>query len=148
MIAAEKWYEQQVRYQKYGLDMKPVSERMKIQKPKAIGLAAVSAKEKLCMLLFTVFLGALFIAFISTTAYASKVQYDINTLTSDYNEIQGDIENLQVKIKSDTNIQIVEQKAISRLGMVYPTMNAVVYIQADAEPSGNFAMALKEQAYN
>lgn len=148
MIAAEKWYEHQVRYQKYGLDMKPVQERMREQKPKQTGLAAVSVKEKLGIMLLTVFLGVLFIGFIATNAYAAKVQYDINELTQDSEVIRGNIENLNVNIKKETNIQVIEEKAMARLGMVYPSMSQVVYIQADTEPAGNFAMALKEQAYN
>ncbi|WP_130864328.1 cell division protein FtsL [Bacilliculturomica massiliensis] len=147
MIAAEKWYEQQVRYQKYGIDMKPVQERIRQEKPKT-GTAALSAKDKLRMLMLTVLFGALFIGFIAVTAYSAKIQYDINKMMEDSKVLQGEIQNLDVKIKSATNIQIIEEKAVARLGMVYPSMSEVIYIQADTEPAGNFAMALKEQAYN
>ena len=147
MIAAEKWYENQARYRKYGLDMKPVENRVKEERPKTAALS-VSGKDRLCMLLATVLLGAVFVGFIAATAYSAKIQYDINRLNSESNVILGEIENLNVNIKTASNIQIIEEKAVSRLGMVYPQMRSVVFISGETEPNKDFALALKQQAYN
>ena len=98
--------------------------------------------------MLTVFMGILFVGVISATAYSAKVQYDINRLAKETDTLQGEIENLNVQLKSATNIQIVEEKAMSRLGMVYPKMSQVIFIEEKAEPKQGFALALKQQAYN
>ena len=55
MIAAEKWYEYQENYQKYGFDMKPERPRKPKRKPKS----TITAKDKLRILVFTLVLGVL-----------------------------------------------------------------------------------------
>ena len=46
-----------------------------------------------------VFLGTLCIGIIVSTAYAAKLQYDINTILNENNILQGEIDNLNVAIK-------------------------------------------------
>lgn len=146
MLAAEKWYTYQENYQKYGLDMRPAEEkkiRTRTEKD-----AAISVQDKLRLLVLVVLLGVLFVGFVATTAYGAKIQYNINTIQADCDEVQGEIENLHVKIKSATNIQTIEEKAMA-MGMVYPKITEYVYVNGgQEEPVKDFALALMEQAYN
>jgi len=107
----------------------------------------LNAKDKFRLLLVTAFIGVLCIGVILTTAYAASVKYHVNSMIKENAVIQGEIENLNVKIESASNIQIVESKA-TQLGMVYPTAEQLVFIDGTQAPVKDFAMTLKEQAYN
>lgn len=146
MMAAEKWYEYQDSYKRYGLDMKPKS--MKKENIRTSS-SAISAKDKFRLLLLTVFVGMLCIGLILATAYAASVKCHINSLLKETQAVQGEIENLNVKIESASNIQIIETKA-TELGMVYPdpASDQLVYFDGSKEAGKNFAQVLKEQAYN
>ena len=146
MLAAEKWYTYQENYQKYGLDMRPTEKkRIRTHTEKD---AVISVQDKLRLLILVVVLGALFVGVVAATAYGAKIQYNINTIQAQSDEIQGEIENLHVKIKSATNIQTIEEKAMA-MGMVYPKITEYVYINGgEEEPVKDFALALMEQAYN
>ena len=100
MIPAEQWYEYQESYKKYGFDMKPRETKVNKQKPKAV----ISAKDKTRLIMLIVFLGTLCIGIIVSTAYAAKLQYDINTILNENNILQGEIDNLNVAIKKESVI--------------------------------------------
>lgn len=144
MIPAEQWYEYQESYKKYGFDMKPRETKVSKQKPKAV----ISAKDKTRLIMLIVFLGTLCIGIIVSTAYAAKLQYDINTILNENNILQGEIDNLNVAIKKESNIAIIEEKATSELGMIYPQGSQIVRLGEKKVEVSDFAMTLKEQAYN
>ena len=146
MMAAEKWYEYQDSYKRYGIDMKPRTVKTGNIKSKNSS-TVINAKDKFKLLLLTAFIGVLCIGVILTTAYAASVKYHINSMIKENAVIQGEIENLNVKIESASNIQIVEEKA-TQLGMVYPSAEQLVFIDGTQAPVKDFAMTLKEQAYN
>jgi len=147
MMAAEQWYEYQNSYKRYGIDMKPRTTDKQDIKMKNTS-TGITQKDKLHLLLLTIFVGILCVGLILTTAYAASVKYHVNSLTKENDVIQGEIENLKVEIESNNNIQIIEQKATSELGMVYPTSDQLIYIKANKQGTKDFALALKEQAYN
>ena len=144
MIPAEQRYEYQESYKKYGFDMKPRETKVNKQKPKAV----ISAKDKTRLIMLIVFLGTLCIGIIVSTAYAAKLQYDINTILNENNILQGEIDNLNVAIKKESNIAIIEEKATSELGMIYPQGSQIVRLGEKKVEVSDFAMTLKEQAYN
>ena len=144
MIPAEQWYEYQESYKKYGFDMKPRETKVNKQKPKAV----ISAKDKTRLIMLIVFLGTLCIGIIVSTAYAAKLQYDINTILNENNILQGEIDNLNVAIKKESNIAIIEEKATSELGMIYPQGSQIVRLGEKKVEVSDFARTLKEQAYN
>ena len=144
MIPAEQWYEYQESYKKYGFDMKPRETKVNKQKPKAV----ISAKDKTRLIMLIVFLGTLCIGIIVSTAYAAKLQYDINTILNENNILQGEIDNLNVAIKKESNIAIIEEKATSELGMIYPQGSQIGRLGEKKVEVSDFAMTLKEQAYN
>lgn len=147
MMAAEKWYEYQECYKRYGFDMKPVSVKNESTKSRSANMG-INAKDKFRMVLFTILIGMLCIGLILSTAYAASIKVSINTMIKENAVIQGEIENLNVKIESASNIQIVESKATADLGMIYPAANQLVYIDAERKTSKDFAFVLQEHAYN
>lgn len=147
MMAAEKWYEYQDSYKRYGLDMKPRTVKKENIKSKSAG-TGINAKDKFRLIMLTIFTGILCVGLILSTAYAASVKYHINSLIKENAVIQGEIENLNVKIESASNIQIVEEKAATELGMVYPNPEQLVFIDGNGEMVKDFALVLKEQAYN
>ncbi|MGI6730740.1 MAG: cell division protein FtsL [Anaerovoracaceae bacterium] len=148
MMAAEKWYEYQHNYKRYGLDMKPKQEIKKKKKVKSSSLS-ISAKDKARLVLLTLIIGLLGIGLIVSTAYAADIKVSINELIKENAVIQGEIENLEVKLESAANIQTIEEKAIAELGMVYPNRDQIVVMQEkDHMASKDFILAMKEQAYN
>lgn len=146
MIAAEKWHEYEDSYRRYGLDMKPRENR--IRRAEQQKAAAVSAKDRLRLIMLTVFIGVLGVAVIISAAYAAQLKYDINTLISQNTVIEGEIANLNVELKKATNITTIEKRAMEELGMTYPYGSQIVYLKGEDEISSEFAMLLKEQAYN
>ena len=146
MIAAEQWYKYQDDYKRYGFDMKPKTERT--QNIKSKEKQTISTKEKFRLVLLTIVVGILCVSLILTTAYAAKIKFNINTMLKENVIIQGEIENLNVNINKGKNIQIVEARAVAELGMVYPASNQLVYVQGDTNKIKDFALVLKEQAYN
>ncbi len=147
MMAAEKWYEYQSNYKRYGIDMKPRFEKKENIKVSNSSIG-ITSKDKFRLLFLTIFAGIICIGLILSTAYAASVKYNINSLIKENAVIQGEIENLNVKIESAANIQIVETRACAELGMVYPTADKLVFINGQKPEMKDFALALKEVAYN
>ena len=79
MIAAERWYEYQKNYQKYGLDMKPQPEREeRSRRRRSAKKQAISAGEgKKAALSLVMIAGIAMIMLIIITAYSANLQYNI-----------------------------------------------------------------------
>ena len=149
MIAPERWYEYEKKYQRYGFDMKPESERRERAGRRPEGKVTVpfgnGRKIAFSMVLA---IGAAMIIMIIMTAYSANIRYDINSTIKQNNALQGEIENLQVKVYSANNINYVEREAKSTLGMVYPNSGHQIYISSEDVPAQGFADIIKEKAYN
>ena len=87
----------------------------------------------------------IFIALIGINAYSAKLQFELNSLNKKIQEKERSIQNLEVEIKSASNINNLEQKAIN-LGLVYPDFDQIMYLD-EGEPLEEFALALKEAVY-
>ena len=150
MMAAERWYEYQKNYQKYGLDMKPQPEQEeRSRRRRSAKKPAISAGEgKKAALSIVMIAGVAMIMLIIITAYSANLQYNINSMLKENRALAGEIENLQVKVYSANNIEYVESKATGELGMVYPSESSKVYITNDDIPEEGFADMLREKAYN
>ena len=153
MMAAEQWYEHSENYRRYGLIMKPEADnRTRVKKEKPEPASAVAPKEKAALIFMTIFIGILCVGMIISTAYCAKIKYQINTVIKENTVLQGEIENLQVEIKSAANIQTISDIAVNRLGMFYPTSKDKVYLN-EASQGGtadiqDFVLAMKVQAYS
>lgn len=139
MIAAEQWYEQQANYQKYGFDMKP--ERPRRKNIRTVKRHRMTVKGRARTLFATVVTGALFIVIIIANAYAVAVNYNINGIIEKNNSLRGDIEVISVEINSAKNIQNIEKKAMSELGMVAPAADKCIYAEGSGKSKKKTAMA-------
>ncbi len=150
MMTAEKWYEYQKNYQKYGLDMKPQREHgVRTHRKRAESRPVLSVgSSKRAILAFVVIAGLAMIMMIIIAAYSANLQYSINSMQSENRALSGEIENLQVEVYSANNIEYVENKATSELGMIYPAESSKIYITNDDVPEKGFADMLREKAYN
>lgn len=92
--------------------------------------------------------GIICIIMVVITAYCAELKCENNQLMAENEAIQGEIDTLNVKIKSANNIEHIESVATKKLGMVYPSEGECVYVTDEDAPKGNFAMTIKEQAYN
>jgi cell division protein FtsL len=146
MLTAEKWYQHQEKYVKYGIDMRPVAKKEEEILPER--KITLTARDRLKLLVLVFLIGALCIAGVVTTAYATQIKYNINAIVRENAVIQGEIENLDVAIESANNIKIIEEKAVSQLGMVYPKFEQMVFIAEEPDKINDFALVLREQAYN
>lgn len=149
MIAPERWYEYEKKYQRYGFDMKPESERQERERRKPEKKIAVPfGNGRKVAFSLVLAIGAAMIMIIIMTAYSANIRYDINSMIRENNALQGEIENLEVKVYSANNISYVEREAKSSLKMVYPNASHQVYISSDDVPAQGFADIIKEKAYN
>lgn len=150
MISPETWYEHQKNYQRYGFDMKPQPERkMRTQRKRKIKKITLPVGNGRKLAFSTVLaVGIAMIMLIIITAYSAGVRYDINSMIKQNQELMGEIENLQVKLYSASNIDYIEGKATAELGMKYPSATTSVYITNDDIPAPGFADVIKEEAYN
>lgn len=144
MMPAEQWYEYQDNYKRYGIDMKPKKASAIKQKKKS----SVTPRDRVAMIFLTIIIGMLCVSVIITTAYSASIKYEINNIIKENGVITGEIENLTVKLNQANNIQAIEQKAMTELGMIYPDPNEFVYIKPEDEPVRDFALLLREEAYN
>lgn len=147
MLAAEKWYEYQTNYKKYGLEMRPAEAKPGRESSRR-AKAVLNTKDKARLMLLTVFAGFLCICLIITAAYSAQVKYNINGLLAQADAVQGEIENLNVAIKSAVSITVIEEKAITKLGMVYPAADQILYLDSNSNNIKDFDQTLKEIAYN
>ena len=152
MMEPERWYEYQKNYQKYGFDMKPKPEPKPAQKrprqTKTVKVPFLLGSGKKMAFSAVVAAGVIMIMLIIVTAYAANIRYDINSMIKENNTLMGEIENLQAQMYTTNNINYVENKATSELGMAYPETGSKVYITMDDVPEKGFSDVLKEKAYN
>ena len=152
MMEPERWYEYQKNYQKYGFDMKPKPEPKPAQKrPRqrtTVKVPFLLGSGKTMAFSAVVAAGVIMIMLIIVTAYAANIRYDINSMIKENNTLMGEIENLQAQMYTTNNINYVENKATSELGMAYPETGSKVYITMDDVPEKGFSDVLKEKAYN
>ena len=79
-------------------------------------------------------------------AQSSKLQYEINSINNKITETSWEIRDLEVTVKSRTNITNLEDKAME-IGMVFPTYRDIVYLRGDTPRVQDFALALRENVY-
>ena len=152
MMEAEKWYEYQKEYQKYGLDMKPERQRQprsRQQRRTVVINPEIRNRIESRKLAFATvgIAGILCIFIIMVTAFCASLQYDINQMNKDNNAVAGEIENLEAQLYSVSNIGVVESTATDTLGMKYPSEKKRIYLYSDDIPQNGFAEVLRDKAY-
>lgn len=143
MTTAEKWAEYQTGYMKYGFELRPPE--TKTEEPVSRS-ASVDVKQRIQSFVLIIVCGFIFIGLIGLNAFSSKLQYDINMLNKEILSVERVVQNLEVDIKTATNITTVEARAVS-IGMVYPTFSEMVYLDSGTAVVEDFALALRESTY-
>ncbi|MGC2872508.1 cell division protein FtsL [Ihubacter sp. rT4E-8] len=105
-------------------------------------------QDKKRVLTGAVIIGLICIIMVVVTAYSAELRVENNKLISENEATKGEIDTLHIKIKSANNIEHIEKVATKKLGMVYPSEGECVFVKDSDAPKGNFAMVIKEQAYN
>lgn len=152
MLTAEKWYEGQKAYNRYGIDMQP-ARRREISASKSVMAAqrkvtGLSIADKKRILFLIIVAGILGIGIIIAGAYAATINYENNQIRDEINALQGEVESLEIEIHGVNNLAAIESKA-KDMGMVYAQGSKyVVLSEKDVEKKENFAGMLKKEAYN
>ncbi len=157
MVAAEKWYEYEDNYRKYGIDMRPANEdfvkrsrksKTKVRANVCTKSGQLVAKDRGRLLVYMVVLAAVCIGVVISGAYAATLKYNINSIIAENEEMTKDIETLDVQIKIANGISTIENRALGELQMIYPDTTQIVYVEEQfAEANINLGVLLKDQAY-
>lgn len=86
------------------------------------------------------------VCLVGLNAYSSELQYDINSINNRIQESNWKIRDLEVSLKTKTNITNLEARALE-IGMAYPSFNEIVYLRGDTPDVQDFALALRENIY-
>lgn len=100
------------------------------------------------LILVTIAVGIVCILMVVIVAYSAQIRCENNALIESNGVLQGEIDNLNIKINSINNVDHIESVAINRLGMVYPTSSECVHVTDEDAPAQNLASVIKKQAYN
>ena len=109
-------------------------------------MAMTNDKKRILMGILVI--GFLCILLVIMTAYAAEIRCENNDLISGNEALQSEVETLQIKIKTESNIEYIEKVAKERLGMVYPTQEDCVYLKESDTPQKNFSAVIKHAVYN
>ena len=94
------------------------------------------------------FIGFVCITVVVMSALSAELRHENNLLINENEELSGEVETINVKIKSVNSVEHIEKVAREDLGMVYPESDQCVHITDKDAPGENFAAAIKKQAYN
>lgn len=135
MTVAERRYEYREKYRSrydYGQRwVNSIEKKPERTKEKKVGTFGTKEKARIVMLMFVAGLAA--VGLIILTAYSAKVQYNINNIVAQCNKTKGEIQTISLNIKTCTNIQTIEDRAMYELGMIYPKYENTTYLVADGK---------------
>jgi len=110
-------------------------------------VSPLSAVEFRQILTAIILIGVILMGTLALNAYATSIQYNINSLTKQNLQLENDIKTMNMKIDSNTSIEKIESYATGKLKMTYPKSTQVVHIAEDAVVADNFAEMLRKKAY-
>ena len=105
-----------------------------------------NTRSKIRILFLVLAICAFCVCLVYLNATSSKLQYDINSINNKIQQTSWEIRDLEVSVKSKTNITNLETKAME-IGMVFPDINDIVYLRGDTPRVQDFALALRENVY-
>lgn len=108
----------------------------------------MNGKERKKMIAVIVFFGVICILLVMLSAYAAELKHQNNTIENSNDVLTGEIESLNVEIKTASSVEHIEKVAVKKLGMVYPDSENTVLVTKKDRPKGNFAAIIRSEAYN
>jgi cell division protein FtsL len=129
---------------RYGIDMRPAAAPQPVKKAAP---AQAGRGGKGLLLLIAVAAAALCLGVLFFSALEMSVKREINQALKATEELRGEIEALEVEIKSGTGLDLIERRAMEELGMVYPLPEQRVFLDEAQEPVNDFAQYIRENTY-
>ncbi|MDR0357731.1 MAG: hypothetical protein LBH63_05140 [Clostridiales Family XIII bacterium] len=124
--------------------VRPRPEEVVIRPPHIV---LMTMTEKVRMVTAVFVLGMMFLGVISLAAYGTSVQREINRINAQAALVDEDIVKLNLSIEKGRNIGMIEQKALTELGMIYPKGTQLKYLaEIEAQPV-DLAQTIKEKVY-
>lgn len=108
----------------------------------------MNGMDKRRVLSAIILVGFVCIVMVVMTAYAAELRCENNDLIAANKALQGEVDTLDVKIKTTSSVEHIEKVAKSKLGMEYPTSDNFVYLKDSDTPQKNFAAVIRSEAYN
>ncbi len=81
-------------------------------------------------------------------SYAAILQHNNNVLTEQNEYLEAEIDSLNSQIVEETKITRLEKIATEQYGMVYPTSDNCIKLNADGDEQRDMAATIKSEAYN
>lgn len=107
----------------------------------------MKSREKKRVIITMIVIGFMLVIMVVLAAFAAEIRHENNTLINKNETLQGEVDTLNVKIKTSNSIEHIESVAKNKYGMVYPTSDQRIYITSKDKPQGNFATVIRQQAY-
>ncbi len=107
----------------------------------------MSIRDKRRVLISILLAGFVCISMVVMTAYAAELRCENNELIARNEALRGEVDTLDIEIKTAGNIENLEKAATDKLGMRYPTAEECVYLTDRDAPQANFAAVLRRAAY-
>ncbi len=104
-------------------------------------------KGKTGVVIVLLLIAALCMSIVGMTAHITTLQYDINNINNKISAAQWEQRNLEAKIKSSNTLASLEYSA-EDLGLIHPTFDQIIYLDTTENTVPDFALALREIAYN
>lgn len=145
MLTAKKAMSDTSTYVRFDRDALSLSE-VRATRQQAVEKGRRGRKQRAQAFILLILCGFVAIALIAVNAFSSKIQYDINMLNRQILAVERTVQNLEVKIQTANSIACVEAKALG-MGMVYPSFEEMIYLDEGEDVEKDFALALRELAY-
>lgn len=91
-----------------------------------VNVMTATSKAILLKALFYIAIAVLFM--LCTTAYISQIEYSINEKATQIQSVQSEIASLNLAVERQSTIEVIEARATTELGMVYPSAGQLVFL--------------------
>lgn len=92
-------------------------------------------------------IGVLLVGIVVVNAQAAKLQYSINQLRTENNNLQAEIDMLNIKLDDSSNINQLETYATEKLDMYYPQGSECIHLSSVKDYDGSLADLIRQKAY-
>ena len=99
------------------------------------------------LIIAVVMVGILLIGTVVVNAQTAKLQYNINQLKNQNAILETEVSMLEFKIEKETSVEKLEDVALDKLGMHYPTSNQSVHIATLTQGEDSLSDIIKTKAY-
>lgn len=109
--------------------------------------AGFNSKAKGASVWVTLAIGAFCVTMVFMTVVAASLKQGNNELEQENAYIQAEIDAIESKISSASNITTIESKAVGTYGMIYPDSDNYIALTDEETEEMNLASTIKAEAY-